>query len=366
MKKIITVVLAVLMLCGLVGCDPSWVLHRDDPSTTDTHNEQFAKIVADFENSVAALPKYYSMLSDTEKAAYASIVKTINANGTDAPIPYPIDNTSMETVTNAVSYDNPHYMWLSKKWTITSYSTGSASISIPYRCSDAERQAMATELEQKIGQIMGGINSTMGDYEKELYLHDYLVKNCEYDSEALTNEDFANAHTAYGAIVEGKAVCEGYARAMQLLLSRAGVDAYVIAGTTIDSLGITGKHMWNVVKIDSGWYHLDVTWDDPISTTKDRALRHSYFNLTDEEIGRNHFYEIETNCTATKANYHRKNLLFFTSFDAQKLADILADELYKAKRTNQNYVELRFENEGLFNKAWTAFSEQPSLGFSRQ
>jgi len=340
MKRIFTVFLAVFLISVLAGCDLF--------AKPQTEN-RFEKMVREFESSNENIPHYYAKLSKTEKEAYVSIVNTINSSGEVAPVP-DIDTASLQAVTRAVSYDNPQYLWLSKKWTVTHYASG-ANIEIPYLEPPEKRQEMADELERKVEQILRGINITMSDYDKELYFHDYIVKNCTYDYSALSDEEFNNSYTAYGALVNGVAVCEGYARAMQYLLSEVGIDCYLIPGTALDAFGATVNHMWNVVKIDSEWYHLDATWDDPANSSGFDTVWHSYFNLTDEDIRRDHNYEEETDCTATKANYHKKNSLCFDSFNASDLADSLADELYKAKRLNKNFVELRFTDQSNFAAA---------------
>ena len=116
-------------------------------------------------------------------------------------------------------------------------------------------------LEQKIESVVKElITPSMTDYQKELAIHDYLIENCEYDVEGYESGKIeADSFNAYGALCLGVAVCEGYAEAAALLLNRAGVETLVITG---DSRG--EKHAWNIVKIDGDYYHLDVTWNDPV------------------------------------------------------------------------------------------------------
>lgn len=344
MKRLIAALLAALLISGLLGCQLP---------TSDKAENSFEKIVQDFEQSFDALPHYYSQLSDIERAAYASIVATINAGGTTASLPK-IDQTSLEAATRAVSYDNPQFVYLSKTWIITHYISG-ATIDIPYQFSAEKRNAMENELEAKVKEILSGISPDMSDYEKELYLHDYLVKKCEYDDSPVSENEVSNVHTAYGALVDGRAVCEGYAMAMKLLLSRVGIESRVIPGTTLRPGSGEVGHMWNVVKIGSKWYHLDATWDDPMGTSGADVVWHSYFNLTDEEIRRDHTFDEPTSCTDIRANFYRKNLLHFTSYDSDEIADKLADELYKAKRTNKNFVEIRFANQDDYDAAKQEF-----------
>ena len=96
------------------------------------------------------------------------------------------------------------------------------------------------------------------DFEREEYINNYIIDNCRYDEEAAENNDVqGNENDAYGALVDGKAVCEGYARAFQLLCNKANIDCVLLSGTA-DS----DNHAWNGVKISGDWYQIDVTWND--------------------------------------------------------------------------------------------------------
>ena len=111
--------------------------------------------------------------------------------------------------------------------------------------------------------------SGMTDLQKARALHDYLAQHVEYD---LTYSKY----TPYYALVEGTAVCEGYTLAYAALLHKAGIEFDYCENIVLD-------HIWNYVKIDGKWYHVDVTWDDPIA---DRAgyVSHLYFLTSDSKI----------------------------------------------------------------------------------
>lgn len=98
----------------------------------------------------------------------------------------------------------------------------------------------------------------MSQLEIALSLHDYLVLHCAYDWSVLQNqgEPSYNVYTAYGALIEGNAVCQGYAMAYNLLLNKVGIETEYVTSSTIN-------HGWSLVEIDGTWYHVDVTWDDP-------------------------------------------------------------------------------------------------------
>ena len=91
-----------------------------------------------------------------------------------------------------------------------------------------------------------------------LYFHDSIILECNYDDTA------KNCYSAYGCLVEGKAVCEGYAKAMQILCSKAGIKCIPVAGKAYDG-GAVQPHLWNKVMIDGEWTNVDLTWDDPVT-----------------------------------------------------------------------------------------------------
>lgn len=106
----------------------------------------------------------------------------------------------------------------------------------------------------------------MTDLEKVAAVHDWLVLNCQYDPYVANNHEEYTAggvtyrentlvYSAYGAFVEGNAVCQGYALAFQALMNRAEIPCYFVSGQ---------NHAWNVVPMDGTWYYVDVTWDDPV------------------------------------------------------------------------------------------------------
>lgn len=114
-------------------------------------------------------------------------------------------------------------------------------------------------------QALSRVDDSMGDAEKALVLHDFLAANCEYGSHE-------ESDTKYGALVDGKALCTGYAKAYEALLQKAGVPCTTVVNST---------HEWNLVEIDGEWYHVDVTWDDARGAGQ---ILHDYFLLSDDEI----------------------------------------------------------------------------------
>ena len=103
-------------------------------------------------------------------------------------------------------------------------------------------------------------NASGSDYDKILQVHDWIIDNLEYES----NIENSNVYNLYGALIEKKAVCEGYAEAFKYILDEMRIPCILVSGTATNSEGTTERHEWNYVQIYNKWYAVDSTWDDPV------------------------------------------------------------------------------------------------------
>lgn len=136
---------------------------------------------------------------------------------------------------------------------------------------------MINTLNKKIDQIINEIiTEEMDEQTKILTIHDYIINNAKYDIEKnQTGESDYQSNIAYGPLIEGFAICGGYADAMAIFLTKFGYKNYKIASDT---------HVWNAVNLDEKWMHLDLTWDDPVSEQGVDYLYHKYFLVTNSEL----------------------------------------------------------------------------------
>ncbi|ATD54273.1 transglutaminase domain-containing protein [Clostridium chauvoei] len=155
------------------------------------------------------------------------------------------------------------------------------SLLVKYAYDTPTINTMKVELNDKVSYIKNNlINDSYSELKKEFIVHDYLTQNCTYDAENLSKNTVpAISHTAYGALVNKVAVCDGYSKAAKLLLNECGVECGVIVSDQM-------HHAWNYVKIDGEYYQLDITWDDPVPESN--RLNYSYFNLTNAEMAKSH------------------------------------------------------------------------------
>ena len=125
-----------------------------------------------------------------------------------------------------------------------------------------------------IDEALSKQNMTLKD--KLLAIHDYIINHTKYDTEKNNNGSSKyHSNTAYGVFMEGYATCNGYADAYALALDKLGVKNYKVSSNT---------HIWNAVYFDDEWLHIDLTWDDPVSTDGKDYLYHKYFLVNNEEM----------------------------------------------------------------------------------
>lgn len=139
-------------------------------------------------------------------------------------------------------------------------------------------------LNKKVDKILKEIvKPNYTDFDKVKAVHDYLVLNTAYDYENYRNGTTPNdSYTAYGALVLGVAVCDGYTRAANLLLDRLDIESIYVHGSISE-----GLHSWNMVKLDGSYFHMDVTWDDPVPN-KEGFVSYKYFLVDSEELAKDH------------------------------------------------------------------------------
>ena len=171
----------------------------------------------------------------------------------------------------------------------------------------------ANTYETAVSKILRLITDDMTDVQKALTMHDYLTTHVAYD---LTYSHY----DAYSAIVGGSAVCQGYAEAYRDLMNRCGLECIVVISRSMN-------HAWNILKIDGQWYHVDVTWDDPIPNLMGRSL-HDHFLVSDtkmtEELGH---YGWSADCACTS-----------TLFDAGQFWTDISSMIYIADLHNAYYL----------------------------
>lgn len=156
--------------------------------------------------------------------------------------------------------------------------------------------------------------------ELEYEIYDYIINNTIYDYENLQSNTVPYiSHTAYGSLINGVAVCDGYSKAAKVLFNLVGIDSGIIVSPEMN-------HAWNYVKFDNQYYHLDITWADPSFDTGKH--NYNYFNLSDEEMRKDHIWPNT-----------------YPSFTSDKFSFLREDIGYKAFRLKDKIYYINYENK---------------------
>ena len=284
------------------------------------------------EQTVTASGKYYyNKLSDREKRAYDKILSKIYTMPEEELYIPNIDSGELDTAYNALLKDNPDVFFTGRQVHHREFALG-LLCRFEYIFSAEEYETCKAELDAVCDEVIASLSDPDDEWQTELEIHDYIIENCRY--KIVENEHIYSS--AYGALVNGEAACEGYSKAIQLLLDRAGIENYVICGQATNNNG-SGSHMWNIVKINGDFYHLDATWNDP---TDNESENHRYFNVTDEMISQTHSdFSEDFECTATAENYYVRMGTSFGKYNSTHKKEMIS---VVAREVNAGNGEVEF------------------------
>lgn len=153
------------------------------------------------------------------------------------------------------------------------YKNGRIELSIEKNYSPEE----ITALNKKVEEIIENEVKNEKDNRKIIRIvHDYIIKNTVYDSDR-ANKKIINykSDTAYGVLFQGYGICGGYSDAMALFLNHYNIPNFKVESE---------DHVWNAVLLDDKWYHLDLTWDDPVVSDGSHILIHDYFLIDNDQL----------------------------------------------------------------------------------
>ncbi|MBQ9930355.1 MAG: hypothetical protein IJO72_06220 [Oscillospiraceae bacterium] len=275
---------------------------------------------------------FYDRLTATCQRAYDILLAAIRSHEEDTVISG-CSFADMEKVCDAVRFDHPELFWFK------TISMGGENVHLFYGASAEEAELLQRRIDEVVPKYLEGIDDSMSAYDVALRLHVKVISAVDYDTIALNKQKQEGGpamdkidylRTICGVFLEGKAVCEGYARAMQYLLQKCGVECAEVAGYIRKETGEQdGAHAWNILKLDGDYYYLDTTWDDSsntVQTVKNNATGFDYFCITTDELCRTRDISLcpaaVPGCDATRGNYYYHNGLVLESYDPNRIKTI--------------------------------------------
>lgn len=226
--------------------------HHDAPSGGVTYETDRQKLVAPLRQAMVnrqeLLTLYYKTSSSDEMYEVANWLA---------------EQAMQETgVANEGDYLRWHYAGWSCRIT-GSVSGGNYYLALNFQYSYYTTLAQEQEVTRRVNAAIDSFRfaSTTSDYQKVRTIYEYLLSRMTYDYAHQGDESYTLQYSAYGALVNGTAVCQGYANILYRMLRECGVPCRLITGTGVSSAG-RGSHAWNIVRLGGRWYDMDSTWDD--------------------------------------------------------------------------------------------------------
>ncbi len=284
------------------------------------------------ENEIQTRP-FYDQLTQQEKAAYTTLYRGICDFEKKIALPSELDSDTFSKLYCLIEKQESDFFYIDSTF-LTAEKIRDAQIIFRDE-NEQDYPAKAAQLERTEADILSGLPRNADDYQKALYIHDYIVKNCKYD----VGEEGGYNATAYGCLVLGKAHCEGYAKSFNSLARKAGLKSVVVTGVTYDG----ENHAWNQVEINGKWYNMDVTWDD---TDVELENRHYYFMCNDESFFKTHTprgnYFEPFKCY-DKQNYYSINELLVENLDD-------AERILQSMAVNNEIIkEIQFTDRDIYD-----------------
>lgn len=214
---------------------------------------------------------YYYLLDETGQAIYRQIYANANSmNKTFMPC-QDITVNALKTVFEAVYNDHPELFWLETGYSCRYSRSGKCvEITLQFSVESADLEEFKSTFNTQVNRILNQAWGLADDYEREKYVHNRLLELVEYQSGAPMSQ------SAYSALVNGKTVCAGYARAFQYLMQQLGIPCYYCTGYSGEN------HAWNIIYLYGEYYNVDLTWDDTEPAT------YKFFNKTDQDYATTH------------------------------------------------------------------------------
>lgn len=321
------------------------------------------------ERTPGKVNKYaYSFLTDEEKAVYDTFLNAINnfeAEVTD--IGGTVNKTQISKIIDYIQRDHPELFWY-QYGACFYFDTQTEIVSrveLKYCMTQEEAKKRQEKIDTATKAFLTAVNDTMSDYEVALHIYENIIKLVDYDTIGLERQKKTETspeipddlRSLYGVFVNKKAVCAGYAKAMQYLLNVCGIECTYITSET---------HAWNLIKLEGDYYHMDVTWGDGSNTDKQKSqsntVNYDYFCITTEEVEKLESHIPESilplpKCTATKCNYHRRHGLYFEKFDFDKVRNIVCE----SAKLNRFDLSFKFASTEVFYEAKKQLLEEKRI-----
>ncbi|MBR1591931.1 MAG: hypothetical protein IJ666_02845 [Ruminococcus sp.] len=299
------------------------------------------------------------------------ITGQLSAENSDVYFDAHINSDMIKNAVALFKKQNPDFFWLNGYTIVTDNRSTKIEFNILNNYSADELSEMHSRLTDTAQYIASLAENCESDYEKILFVHDYIIKHTEYDFDGAGSGQNGIWGTAYGCLVNGSAICQGYSEAFLEIMNKLGIECGVCAGDSE-----RGRHAWNYVKLNDKYYWLDLTWDDPESSESEYGrLEHKYFLINDEMLMRTRSLDQSQyfipECHSLDDNYFVKNGCYMERYDIDEIGSKMSGYsesreisiMFSSDEVYAQAVCSLFENEDIWS-ALTYVGEYSEIKYS--
>ncbi len=273
---------------------------------------------------------YFNNLPSKYNEIYRELYSRLSAGEDSAEVFAEVSVDDFWTAYYAVLADHPELFWIGSGAEVQSNAVSGKVVSyrIESTVPENEREMTKGRLEESADACIAQTDSTWSDYGRIKSVYEYLVDTVVYNADAPDNQCMQSA------LINRQSVCAGYAKAFQYICHRMGYFCTYVTG----SIRSGGDHAWNIVRIDGNYYHVDVTWGDPVfaGAWEDgngiTVMNYNYLCCTDEEILTTHVPDGTVtlpSCTDSSYNYYRINGMYYETWDYSTVYNALMESVQR-------------------------------------
>ncbi len=251
---------------------------------------------------------YYSKMSKTQQNVYHNMKVGIMALAPSFPVPK-LEGSELQEIFFKLRLDCPNIFYV-VGFKYRYYKDASNVEVIPeYLFEKKKIREHQAAMEARITKLVRP-TADMTEWEKEVYIHDFICTHVKYDK---LKKPYS--HEIIGPLGQGIGVCEGIAKTVKVLCDALGIWCIIAVSDANAEKKIKYRHAWNVIKVGGKFYHLDVTFDNTLSSSDN--IRYDYFNQSDKYLFKDHepvIYEVPS-CDDSDHFYYRERKLSFTKIE---------------------------------------------------
>ncbi len=301
---------------------------------------------------------YFNQIPSELNEIYRELYERIRDGEDSADLYATVPLEDFWTAYYSVLADHPEFFWVGSNIEVqqNAVSGNVVSYKITTTVEPSARESMRMQLESAADALIAQIDPGASAYEKIKYVYEYLINTVDYDLQSADNQNIQSA------LLQKRSVCAGYARAFQYVLHRMGMFCTYVTGTITTG----GDHAWNIVRIDDQYYHVDVTWGDPVFVGAEegssgvRSMNYNYLCCTDADIAGTHVVGTRVAmpaCTDDSYNYYKRGGMFYETFDYDQVYGALMNSVWEERSS----VTMKFGSADGYESAKAAMFQGSML-----